>query len=141
MKAQSPAEADANNRPAILGTLDKGKYSNRVIGFEIEPDPPFAIANEARAIEWTQQMPQRLNLTIRCGDDTVTLGSFPLYPDEQADLKTQAEPTLKGTIDSLGFKNEVVGRRQARAELKRGSRNLQGGATPTKQCLASTADF
>jgi hypothetical protein len=104
MKAQSSAEADANSRPAILGTLDGGKYSNRVIGFEIQLEPVCAVTNEARAIERAHQLPQRLSLTIRCGDDTVILGSFPLYPDEQADLRTEAAPSLAGTIDSLGFK-------------------------------------
>lgn len=103
MKAQSPAEADANSRPAILGTLDKGTYSNRVIGFEVRLAPVCAITNEARAIEFAHQFPQRLSLTIHCGDDTVMLGSFPLYPDEQADLRTQADPSLAGAIDGLRF--------------------------------------
>ncbi len=103
MKAQSPDEADANSRPAILGTLDKGTYSNRVIGFEIRLDPVCAIANEARAIERLHQSPQRLSLMIHCGDDTVMLSSFPLYPDEQADLRTQADPSLAGTVDGLEF--------------------------------------
>ena len=101
-RAQSPT--DANSRPAVLGTLDGGKYSNRVIGFENQLDPVCAIANEARAIERAHQLPQRLSLTIRCGDDTVMLGSFPIHPDEQADLRTQADPSLAGTIDGLKFK-------------------------------------
>ena len=104
MKAQSPIEADANSRPAILGTLDKGTYSNPVIGFEIRLDPVCAIANEARAIERLRQLPQRPSLTIRCGDDTVILSSFTLYPDEQADLRTQADPYLAGVIDTLRFR-------------------------------------
>jgi hypothetical protein len=104
MRAQSPAEADANSRPAILGTLDNGEYSNRVIGFELQLDSVCVIANEARAIERAHLLPQRLSLTIRCGDDTVVLGSFPLYPDEPADLRTQADPSLAGTIDGLRFK-------------------------------------
>lgn len=103
MKAQSPAQSDSNGHPAILGTLDKGKYSNHIIGFEIQLDPVCAITNEARAIERAHQFPQRLSLTIRCGDDTVMLGSFPLYPDEQADLRTQADPSLAGTVDGLRF--------------------------------------
>jgi len=104
MRAQSPAEADANSRPALLGTLDKGTYSNRVIGFEIQLDPVCAITNEARAIERAHQIPPRLSLTIRCGDDKVMLASFQLFADEKADLITQADPSLAGTIDGLGFR-------------------------------------
>jgi len=104
MKAQSPAESDANSHPAILGTLDKGKYSNHVIGFEIRLDPVCALTNEAAAIERAYQFPERLSLTIGCDDDTVMLSSFPLYPDEQADLRTQADPSLAGAVDALRFK-------------------------------------
>src|SRR5215469_258862 len=103
MKAQSPAEADANSRPAILGTLDKGTYSNHVIGFQIRVDPVCAIANEARAIERLHQSPQRPSLMIHCGDDAVMLSSFPVHLDEQVDLRTQADPSLAGTVDGLGF--------------------------------------
>ena len=103
MRAQSPAEADTNSRPTILGTLDKGAYSNRVIGFEIQLDPVCTITNEARAIERANQFPPRLSLTIRCGDDMVMLGSFQLFADEQADLRTQADPSLAGAIDGLRF--------------------------------------
>src|SRR5262249_35783062 len=63
MRAQSPTEADTNSRPTILGTLDKGAYSNRVIGFEIQLDPVCTITNEARAIERANQFPPRLSLT------------------------------------------------------------------------------
>lgn len=141
MKAQSPAEADANSRPAILGTLDKGTYSNRVIGFEVRLAPVCAITNEARAIEFAHQFPQRLSLTIHCGDDTVMLGSFPLYPDEQADLRTQADPSLAGAIDGLRFNKRGHWRRLRRTELKDSCRSLLGAATRTPPRLASTTDF
>lgn len=103
MKAQSPAEADANSRLAMLGTLDKGTYSNRVIGFEFRLDPVCAITDEAGAIERLHQFPERLSLSIDCGDDIVMLDSFLLDPDEKADLRTPADPSLAGTIDALGF--------------------------------------
>src|SRR5262249_34752049 len=76
MRAQSPAEVDTNSCSTILGTLDKGAYSNCVIGFEIQLDPVCTITNEAWAIERVNQFPPRLSLTIRCGDDMVMLGSF-----------------------------------------------------------------
>ncbi|HEU5401379.1 MAG TPA: hypothetical protein VFU86_08485 [Terriglobales bacterium] len=101
MRAQSPAESGANSHPAILGTLDKGKYSNHVIGFEIQLDPVCAISNEPASIDFVHKFPQRLILSIHCGDYTLTLVSWPLYPDEPADLITQSEPSLLGAIDGL----------------------------------------
>jgi hypothetical protein len=43
--AQCPAASDTRTRPAILGSLGKGKYSNHVIGFEIQLDPICTVAN------------------------------------------------------------------------------------------------
>jgi hypothetical protein len=104
MKAQSPTLSDLSKRPAILGSLENGKYSNQVIGFEVQLDPICTFADEARAIARANQFPQRLSLRISCGDNTVMLSSFPLHADEEAVLRIQAEPSLQGALDALGFK-------------------------------------
>src|SRR5258708_14516836 len=65
-KAQSPA-SDTATRPAILGSLEKGKYSNPIIGFDLQMDPACTFADEVRAIAWSTQFSQRLSLALRCG--------------------------------------------------------------------------
>src|SRR5207248_5775040 len=77
VRAQSPAPSEVVTRPAIIGSLDKGKYSNPMIGFEFQLDAPCAFADEDRAIAWSTQFSQRLNLSIRCGDNLVLLSSLP----------------------------------------------------------------
>src|SRR4029077_8486420 len=67
--AQSPTAS----RPAILGSLERGKYSNPMIGFELQPDPACTFADEARAIAWSTQFSRRLSLAIRCGDNLFLL--------------------------------------------------------------------
>jgi hypothetical protein len=104
IRGQSPARPDAPTRPAILGGLDKGKYVNHVIGFELQLDPACTFANESQAIAWSTQLPQRLNLSLRCGDNLVVLSSFPLHADEQVNLRRDAQPSLQGVMDSRGFK-------------------------------------
>ena len=104
MRAQSPAGADAPTRPAILGSLEKGKYVNHVIGFELQLDPACTFSDESRAIAWSTRLPQRLSLALRCGDNLVILSSFPLHADEQVNLRRDAEPSLQGAMDGGGFK-------------------------------------
>ncbi len=101
--AQSPA-SDAPTRPSILGSLEKGKYSNPIIGFELQLDPACTFADEARAIEWSTQMPQRLSLSLRCGDNLFVLSSFPAHADEKFDLERDAQASLQGAMDGGGFK-------------------------------------
>ena len=103
-RAQSPAAADTPGRPAILGSLEKGKYLNHVIGFELQLDPACTFADEPRAIAFSTQLPQRLSLLLRCGDNLVFLGSFPLHADEQVNLRRDAQPSLQGAMDGGGFK-------------------------------------
>jgi len=101
MQAQSPVQSPVNDHPGILGTLDQGRYSNHTIGFSIQLDNACAIVNEAAATEWVHRFPQRLALSIRCTDYTVTLVSWPLHSDESADLIFQASPSVAGAIDGL----------------------------------------
>jgi hypothetical protein len=101
--AQSPA-SDAATRPAILGSLEKGKYSNPIIGFEFQLDPACTFADEARAIEWSTQLPQRLSLAFRCGDELFLLSSFPVHADETINLKRDAQVSLQGAMDGGDFK-------------------------------------
>lgn len=101
--AQSSA-SDAATRPAILGSLEKGKYSNPLIGFEFQLDPACTFADEARAIAWSTQLPQRLSLAFRCGDNLFLLSSFPVHADETVNLKRDAQVSLQGAMDGGGFK-------------------------------------
>jgi hypothetical protein len=101
--AQSPA-SDAATRPAILGTLEKDKYSNPTIGFELLLDTACTFVDEARAIEWSTQYSQRLSLALRCGDNLFLLSSFPLHADEKINLKRDAQVSLEGAMDGGGFK-------------------------------------
>jgi len=115
VRAQSPAVADTPSRPAILGSLEKGKYLNHVIGFELQLDPACTFADEPRAIAWSTQLPRRLSLSLRCGDNLVVLSSFPLHADEQVNIRRDAQPSLQGAMDGGGFKkrggwhNEAAG--------------------------------
>jgi hypothetical protein len=102
-KAQSPA-SDAVIRPAILGSLEKGKYSNPIIGFELQLDPACTFADETQAIAWSTQFSQRLSLALRCGDDLFLLSSFPVHADEKINLKRDAQVSLQGAMDVGGFK-------------------------------------
>jgi len=104
LRAQSRSGLDTLTRPEILGTLEQGKYFNHVIGFEIQLDPNCTFADESRAIAWSTQFPERLDLAIRCGDVVVLLNSFPLHGDEEADLRRDAQVSLQGVMDGGGFK-------------------------------------
>jgi hypothetical protein len=96
MRAQSPAVGETPIRPAILGSQEKGKYVNHVIGFELQLDPACTFADESRAIARSTQLPQRLSLALRCGDNVVILSSFPLQADEHVNLRRDAQPSLQG---------------------------------------------
>src|ERR1700751_1907332 len=63
--AQSPTDT----RPAILGSLERGKYSNPMIGFKLQMDRACHFVNQARAIAWSKQFSQRPSLALRCGDN------------------------------------------------------------------------
>jgi hypothetical protein len=102
-KVQSPA-SDTAARPAILGSLEKGKYSNPIIGFELQLDPACTFADDARAIAWSTQFSQRLSLALRCGDNLFLLSSFPVHADEKINLKRDAQVSLQGAVDGGGFK-------------------------------------
>jgi hypothetical protein len=75
-----------------------------VIGFELQLDPVCTFADEARAIAWSTQLPQRLSLALRCNENLIVLSSFPLHADEQVNLKRDATISLQGTINGGGFK-------------------------------------
>jgi hypothetical protein len=102
-KAQSPG-SDTVTRPAILGSLEKGKYANPIIGFDLQLDPACTFADEARAIAWSAQLSQRLSLALRCGDNLLLLSSFPVHADEKINLKRDAQVSLQGAMDGGGFK-------------------------------------
>ena len=104
LTAQTSPVAKAGARPPILGTFDKGKYSNPIIGFELQLDAACALADEDRAIAWSTNFSQRLNLALRCGDDLILLSSFPLHPDETLNLRRDTEVSVEGAIDGGGFK-------------------------------------
>lgn len=110
VSAQSPSgsSSEASIRPAILGTLDKGKYSNTMIGFELQVDPACTLADEDAAIAWSTKLSQRLNLGLRCGDNAILLNSFPLHADEKLDLKRDAQMSVEGAMDGGGFKRRGV---------------------------------
>jgi hypothetical protein len=91
-------------RPAILGNLEQGKYSNPIIGFELQLDPACTFVDEARAIAWSTQFSQRLKLALRCGDNLFLLSSFPVHADEKINLKRDAQISLQGAMDGGGFK-------------------------------------
>ena len=125
--AQSPAPSEVATRPVIIGSLDKGKYSNPMIGFELQLDAPCAFADEDRAIAWSTQFSQRLNLSIRCGDNLVLLSSLPLHADEKVDLRRDAQVSLEGAMGGGGFKRR--GHWQNQAKLRYWCRNSFGTAT------------
>ena len=107
--------SDTATRPAILGSLENGRYSNPIIGFELQLNQACIYADEARAISWSTQLPQRLSLPLRCGNNLVLLSSYPLHSDEKVNLNRDAESSLQGVMDGGGFKkrgrwqNQTVG--------------------------------
>jgi hypothetical protein len=67
-------------------------------------DPACTFANEPRAIAFSTQLPQRLNLLLRCGDKLVFRSSFPLHADEQVNLRRDAQPSLnRNRISEVWF--------------------------------------
>jgi hypothetical protein len=110
-----PPVSDTATRPAILGSFENGKYSNPMIGFELQLNPACIYADEARAISWSTQLPQRLSLSLRCGNNLVLLSSFPLHSDETANLNSDAESSLQNVLDGGGFRkrgrwqNQIAG--------------------------------
>jgi hypothetical protein len=102
--AQTPSEPATPNRPAILGSLERGIYNNPVIGFEIQLDPGCTFADESRAIPWSTQLPQRLSLGFRCGENLILFSSFPLHADEKINLKRNAQTSLQGAMAGGGFR-------------------------------------
>jgi hypothetical protein len=113
VRAQSPAGSNAPTRPAILGTLEQGKYSNPTIGFELQLDSACSFADEARAMAWSTQFAQRLKLTLRCGDNLFLLSSYPLHADEQVNLGKDAQVSLQGAMDGGGFKKRGQWQKQS----------------------------
>jgi len=103
-QSSNVSSSETATRPAILGTLDKGKYSNTMIGFELQLDPACIPAEEDAAIEWSTRFSQRLNLGLRCGDNAILLNSFPLHADEKLDLKRDAQVSIEGAMDGGGYK-------------------------------------
>jgi hypothetical protein len=107
VRAQSPngSSSEPAARPAILGTLDKGKYSNTMIGFVLQLDPACTLADEDAAVSWSTKFSQRLNLGLRCGDNAILLNSFPLHADEKLDLKRDAQVSVEGVMYGGDFKH------------------------------------
>ena len=103
-QSSNVSSSETATRPAILGTLDKGKYSNTMIGFELQLDPACTLADEEAAISWSTKFSQRLNLDLRCGDNAILLSSFPLHSDEKLDLKRDAQVSVEGAMSGSGFK-------------------------------------
>ena len=104
LEAQSVTAPETATRPAILGRLEKGEYSNPMIGFELRLDAACTFEDEARSVAWSTQFPQRLNLALRCGDNSFLLSSLPLHADEKVNLKRDAQVSLQGAMDGGGFK-------------------------------------
>jgi len=100
---RTAAQTSDSSRPPILGEWKEGRYSNQVLGVELQLSSDCVLANEADSIAFSTQLPQRLGLTIQCGPTTYVLMSFPLHEDEPSDLKTAAEPSLAGARDGGEF--------------------------------------
>jgi len=49
-------------------------------------------------------MPQRLSLSLPCGDNLFLLVSYPIHADEKVDLEANAQVSLRGAMDGGGFK-------------------------------------
>jgi tetratricopeptide (TPR) repeat protein len=103
---RSPGVSGTATRPPILGSLEQGKYSNPVIGFQIQLDSTCAIADESRAIASSTELPERLSLGIGCGrGNSLIFSSFPLHEDEEANLSACCwTASLDGVIDGGHFK-------------------------------------
>ncbi len=104
-KAQSPT-SDTATRAEILGTLKDGKYSNPMIGFELQVDPACTFVDEAQANAWSTQYSRRLSLGLRCGDNLFLLSSLPLHADEKINLKRDAQVSMEGGMAGGGFKKD-----------------------------------
>ncbi|MFL6437090.1 MAG: hypothetical protein ACJ71Q_05885 [Terriglobales bacterium] len=103
LSAQASPNSGTPERPPILGTLDAGKYSNPMIGFELQLDPQCVFQDEARDSKFSRTFSQRLTLTLSCGPDRILLSSLPLHADEHVNLKRDAQISLEGTVNGGGF--------------------------------------
>ena len=135
---QSATTPEVHSRPPILGTLDKGKYSNPMIGFELQLDAACVFVKEDQAIAWSTQFPQRLNLSIACGDDILLLSSFPLHADEKLDLKRDAQVSVEGVMAGARSNAGVIGNATPPGEPKCWCRNSLGRATRAGNLVSIT---
>jgi len=129
LSAQAPPNSGTPERPPILGTLESGKYSNPMIGFELQLDPQCVFQDEARDSKFSRTFSQRLTLTLSCGPDRILLSSLPLHADEHVNLKRDAQVSLEGTVAGSGF--------QKRGRWK--EQNV-GGTKVLVQEVAGTSD-
>lgn len=103
MAAQSlTAPEPAAALPPILGSLEKGTYSNPVLGFELQVGPGCAFSDEAESVAESRRLPRRLGLNIQCENKLLVIISFPLEPDEK--LEGATRPSLAGVEDGGGYK-------------------------------------
>jgi hypothetical protein len=113
--AQSAPASGAVTRPAILGGLENGNYSNPEIGFTLRLDPGCVLTRENQAIAFSTQNPQRLSILLQCGDTRISLSSVPVYPDEEINLRSYADASFQGMIDAGGFKGRGTWKSQPRS--------------------------
>ena len=139
LTAQSPngSSSEPAARPAILGTLDKGKYSNTMIGFELQLDPACTLADEDTALSWSTKFSQRLNQGLRCGDNAILLESFPLHADEKLDLKGTRKCRLKGRCMAADLNGAAICRAIPSARPKLWCRNSLGWINRARNFLVS----
>lgn len=89
--------------------MEKDKYSNPLIGFELPLERVCTYDKEEEAIAFSTRLPERLSLRLRCGQNLLVIGSFPLYHDEDTNLLVVGKPSLNGTIDGCGLRRGVIG--------------------------------
>ena len=129
LSAQALPSSEQAGRPPIFGSLEAGKYSNPMIGFELQLDRQCLFQDEARDLEFSRTFSQRLTLTLSCGPDRILLSSLPLHADEHVNLKRDAQVSLDGTVAGGGF--------QKRGRWKE---KTLDGAKVLVQELAATSD-
>ena len=99
--APSQSSTASPSKPAILGNLSQGKYSNPVLGIQFELPAGWQIDDPEGSEKFSKQLPSRMHLHFTSGDDQIFLSATPLEPDEK--LGSVFGISLRGVSDAAGL--------------------------------------
>jgi hypothetical protein len=112
LDAQSPpaqVSGPLAAEPAIMGELLQGRYSNTILGVTLEFPANCQIEDLEGSESFSRELPRRMHLHFKCGEDRVLLAAFPVTPDEKLDNVFRV--SFMGVRDAGGF--QAVGKQMS----------------------------